>query len=519
MKKTLLSILSLAAVSSLSAQVTVTSADFPTAGSTAVLVHDTMPTVTIGASGASATWDLSGIMQHSIDSNVFIDPATTAFSADFPTSTVAIEGVAQDMYFTNGATEATIDGMAGDPLGTGLALALVYDDLETLMQFPSVLGSSFNDTSHFDATIDGALLGLPAGIVIDSFRIDHVATTVSIMDADGSVTTPGGVFASARQFKVQQTEDFIEMYVSDFGTALALGVTANTWSPAPAVPGWIDENPMVDTTYTYTWYANGEGFPVAEITTDIAGNAITAQYLYKDNLLGFLEDEGEASCSAVCDGTGEVSASGGVASAYTYAWPNGATTAAATGVCSGTSLVTISDGNNTAIVLVEVSEAPAMSAAVTGFENAGCPTCADGSATAAATNGTAPYTYLWDDAAGQTTSDATGLIAGSYSCTITDANGCSAVTTAAAVTKIDQSIINSLVSVFPNPSSGVINISINDVNATGYSIYNAIGEKVMSGSLNSTTKAVELNDLQNGIYFIDIQSDKGTIQKKITLVK
>ena len=68
-------------------------------------------------------------------------------------------------------------------------------------------------------------------------------------------------------------------------------------------------------------------------------------------------------------------------------------------------------------------------------------------------------------------------------------------------------------------SSGVINISINDVNATGYSIYNAIGEKVMSGSINNTTKVVELNDLQNGIYFINIQSDKGTIQKKITLVK
>ncbi len=517
MKKTLLSILTLAAVSSLNAQVTITAADFPTAGSTAVLVNDTMPTVTIGASGASATWDLSGIMQHSIDSNVYIDPATTAYAADFPTSTVAIEGVAQDVYFTNGATEATIDGMAGDPVGIGLSLALVYDDLETLMQFPSVLGSAFNDTSHFDASIDAIPLGLP--VPIDSIRIDHVATTVSNMDADGSVTTPGGVFAAVRQFKVQQTEDFIEIYVSDLLTAAALGVTPNTWSPAPAFPGFIDENPIIDTTHTYTWYANGEGFPVAKITTDANGNALTAQYLYKGNLLVFLEDQGEASCSAVCDGTGEVSASGGVASAYTYAWPNGSTTAAATGVCSGSNLVTITDGNNTAIVLVEVSEAPAMSAAVTGFENADCPTCADGSATAAATNGTAPYTYIWDDTAGQTTSDATGLLPGSYTCTITDANGCSAVTTAAAVTKIDQSIINGLITVFPNPSSGVINISINDVNATVYSIYNAIGDKVMTGSLNSTTKAIELNDLRNGVYFIDIQSDKGTIQKKITLVK
>ena len=517
MKKTLLSILSLAAVSSLSAQVTVTSADFPGIGDQVTLINDTMPTVSIGATGTGATWDLSGIMQHSINNNVFIDPATTTFSTDFPTSTVVLEGAAQDTYFTNGATEATIDGLAGDPLGTGLSIALVYDDLETLMQFPSVFGSSFNDTSHFNTTIDATQLGLP--LAIDSIRIDHLATTVSIMDADGSVTSPGGVFAAVRQFKVQQTEDFVELYVSDPFTAIALGVTANTWSPSPAFPGFIDENPIVDTTYTYTWYANGEGYPVAEITTDANGNALTAQYLYKDNLLVFLENEGQASCSSVCDGTGEVSASGRVASAYSYAWPSGETTAAATGVCSGSNLVTITDGNNMAIVLVEVSEAPAMSAAVTGFENADCPTCADGSATAAATNGTAPYTYLWDDAAMQTSETATGLIAGSYSCTITDSSGCSAVTTAAEVTKIEQSIVNSLITLFPNPSSGVINISINDVNATVYSIYNAIGEKVMSGSLNSTTKAIELNDLRNGVYFIDIQSDKGTIQKKITLVK
>ncbi|MBL4624047.1 MAG: T9SS type A sorting domain-containing protein [Flavobacteriales bacterium] len=517
MKKTLLSILSLAAISNLSAQVTVTSADFPGIGDQVILVNDTMPSVTTGATGAGAMWDLTGIVQHTVDTNNFINPSTTTFASDFPTSTVALEGANQDTYFTNGASEATIDGMAGDPFGTGLLLALVFDDIETLLTFPSALGTSFTDTSHFEATIDAAPLGLPLNI--DSIRINHTGYTTSTMDAEGSVTTPGGVFASARQYKVQQTEDFVEIYVSDLITAGALGITPNTWAAAPPVPGFFDANPTFDTTYTYTWYANGEGFPVAEIKTDLGGNTLSAQYLYKNSLLGFLQNAGEASCSAVCDGTGEVVAAGGIASAYSYIWPNGATTASATGLCSGSNAVTISDGNVSVVVMVEVTLAPAMTASINAFEHATCGTCADGSANASANGGTAPYTYLWNDAAPQTTAAATGLLPGSYSCTITDANGCSAVTTVIAVTGLSQEAINSMITIFPNPSNGVINIVTNDLTAGNYVIYNAIGEVVLAGTFNSTTEVIEISNLQNGLYFIDIQSDKGTIKKKITLVK
>ncbi len=41
-----------------------------------------------------------------------------------------------------------------------------------------------------------------------------------------------------------------------------------------------------------------------------------------------------------------------------------------------------------------------------------------------ATGGTAPYTFLWDDPSAQTSATATGLAAGTYVVTITDANGC-----------------------------------------------------------------------------------------------
>src|SRR5690606_1196226 len=53
----------------------------------------------------------------------------------------------------------------------------------------------------------------------------------------------------------------------------------------------------------------------------------------------------------------------------------------------------------------------------------------DGSATASATGGTPPYTYLWNDPSGQSSATATGLSIGSYTVTVTDANGCTDIAT------------------------------------------------------------------------------------------
>jgi hypothetical protein len=71
-----------------------------------------------------------------------------------------------------------------------------------------------------------------------------------------------------------------------------------------------------------------------------------------------------------------------------------------------------------------------------------------GSATVTVTGGNNPYSYQWNDSALQTTSSATNLYAGTYSVTVTDANGCtdaqlvSVPTTATFITAelIDSSI-------------------------------------------------------------------------------
>ena len=58
----------------------------------------------------------------------------------------------------------------------------------------------------------------------------------------------------------------------------------------------------------------------------------------------------------------------------------------------------------------------------TSFSNASGPGMMDGSATVTAGGGQAPYTYLWSN--GGTTATIMGLAAGTYTVTVTDANGC-----------------------------------------------------------------------------------------------
>jgi hypothetical protein len=65
-------------------------------------------------------------------------------------------------------------------------------------------------------------------------------------------------------------------------------------------------------------------------------------------------------------------------------------------------------------------------------KNTNCPGTSDGQLTASITGGKAPFTYVWTPAAGsgQGTAKLTGLSAGTYSLTVTDASGCSSSTAA-----------------------------------------------------------------------------------------
>jgi hypothetical protein len=138
--------------------------------------------------------------------------------------------------------------------------------------------------------------------------------------------------------------------------------------------------------------------------------------------------DSNATCNGAMDGGVSASASGGTAP-YAYLWSNSATTASITGLMAGTYSVTITDDNGcTATSSATVTEPTALLASSVVDSNVTCNGAMDGGVSSSANGGTAPYAYLWSNSA--TTASITGLMAGTYSVTISDDNGCTATSSA-----------------------------------------------------------------------------------------
>ena len=128
------------------------------------------------------------------------------------------------------------------------------------------------------------------------------------------------------------------------------------------------------------------------------------------------------SCPGGNNGSANLLVLGGV-SPYTYSWAyNGATTSLVTGLVAGNYAVFITDANGCVqdtLVSITQPSAPTILLNVT---DAACYGTASGTASAVVTGGITPYTYSWSN--GSTNATVTGMVAGSYSLTVTDGNGC-----------------------------------------------------------------------------------------------
>ncbi|MEL6922886.1 MAG: SdrD B-like domain-containing protein, partial [Bacteroidota bacterium] len=142
----------------------------------------------------------------------------------------------------------------------------------------------------------------------------------------------------------------------------------------------------------------------------------------------------DISCKGASDGSVSVRATGGILP-YEYKWDANANFSVARTVDNlpaGRYDVTVVDANGcTSTTAVTINDpAPiSLSLNVTSDYNGAAISCngaSDAKIKATATGGTGAYSYLWNDAAAQTTAEATGLSAGNYEVLVTDANGCTA---------------------------------------------------------------------------------------------
>ncbi|MDX2003532.1 MAG: gliding motility-associated C-terminal domain-containing protein [Chitinophagales bacterium] len=184
------------------------------------------------------------------------------------------------------------------------------------------------------------------------------------------------------------------------------------WSP-PSNATQAIATSLCDGFYTIT-ATDSNGCTATDTITITEPTLLTADIVASTDL----------SCNASCDGTATVVPAGGTAP-YTYLWDNNAIDSIGTGFCAGIANVTVTDANGCqAQDSVLLLEPPVLTATINSSTDASCFQVCDGTARVTPSGGTAPYTYSWSNTA--TTDSISGLCAGTYIVTVTDANGCQA---------------------------------------------------------------------------------------------
>lgn len=85
-------------------------------------------------------------------------------------------------------------------------------------------------------------------------------------------------------------------------------------------------------------------------------------------------------------------------------------------------------------------------------------------------------------------------------------------------TRINESILVKNVFVYPNPTSGLFQITSHELRITNIEIYNVLGEMVLDLPINqSTSQPINLSSQPSGIYFVQIKTEQGRVVKKLVL--
>ena len=217
-------------------------------------------------------------------------------------------------------------------------------------------------------------------------------------------------------------------------------------------------------------------------------------------------------CNGSCDGAIDLTVSGGTPN-YTFAWNNSSTTEDLSGLCAGNYFVDITDANGCLSRFYDTINEPSLMLLTPYSVNSNC-NQADGEVSVTVSGGTGQYTYLWDASAGNaTTSSVTGLLAGTYNVTVTDANSC---VQSIAVTIIDTpggTITYSSTNIScNNGSDGNIDITING--GTAPFIYS------WTGPNGYTASSEDIYNLISGTYDITVVDAVGcSIIQSISLTQ
>ena len=358
---------------------------------------------------------------------------------------------------TNVACFNGADGSA-TAIGTGGASPYVYD---------------WNDGTS-GAIISSITAGTYTVTVTDNNSCEHI-NTVTITEPTQLIST-SSVFSNATCFGVGNGS----------ASVLASGGTA----------GYSYLWPDGSTTMANTALGSGT-FDVT--ITDANSCADTTHVTITEPLeLSINPVQTNITCNGLTDGSLATAVTGGT-STYTYLWSNGATASSITGLATGTYTVTVTDANSCQKdSAFTITEPLSMTASINSSLDVTCKGSASGTAEATGNGGSTPYTYLWSN--GATTAQNSNLLAGTYSVTVTDANGCNNSTSI---------VISEPATVFSITMKSSVNVLCNSLN-TGSATIEATGGDMPYTYAWSNGYADTLNSgLGAGTYSVSVTDANG----------
>lgn len=322
--------------------------------------------------------------------------------------------------------------------------------------------------------------GLEAGVYTVTVTDDVGCTDVAFVDIEDS-TSPE-VSASATETSCGEDNGSVT-------TSVSFGVTP----------------------YSYNWSNGSTDANLVEVAagaytvtvTDAFGCTDTSSVEVDDSSSPMVNISSTDTSCGMSNGSATASATDGV-TPYSYSWSNGASTAMISDLesdmytvtvtdalgCTGTSSVNIADSDDVELTVTSTETA-------CGFDN--------GTATAMASSGTAPYTYAWST--GESTATITGLPADDYSVTVTDAAGCTAIGT----TSISESVSPEATADSTPTTCGLDNGSATVSAMSGTGLYTYLWSNGAS--------EVTIQNLSAGSYTVTVTDEAGCTATATTVVE
>lgn len=468
--------------------IVVTSTTSPSAcgtpdGAADITVSGGTPAYNFVWSTGATTEDLSGVVSGSYDvmvtdNNGCTSSATVAIS-DINPPVITVDNVTD--LLCNGASTGAIDvtlSAGTSPYGTSWDNGSTTEDLASITAGTYVL--TVTDAAGCVA-IETVTVAEPSAITINA-----ISTNIScngLTDGSVDITLGGGIVAGA--------------YTIAWTDGASFADSNEDISALPAA------------TYTVT------------VTDDNACTATASYTIIDPAPVAVTGVASDVNCNGGADGSIDVTATGGtVSSVYTYAWTDGGTFTSSTEDLSaipvGTYDVVVTDDNGcsaTASFTLSEPTAIALSASSSDEINGN-----DGSVNLTVSGGVSPYTFAWDN--GATTEDLTGVAGGTYTVTVTDANGCTDQVTVVVSSQVGLLEVNDVkVSVYPNPGNGIFFVQLSSIKSSSDMIIvrDAIGREVVSMNVTKTISTIDLSTQESGVYFVEITSGSAKVTQKVVL--